>query len=209
MYDCVTVLARTRAGGPKQGWRTIVSMNKIEGGHIVHESRSTHSAEGLNWLEVLLSDNIRAAVVEPIEQATSWTSPKTTPATSAASIGVRLLARFAERVALSPDRWFLRNGYFDTSGYEGGVEEELFAQLPLADTDRRRRRPDDLSDTPEYRYWFLVHTRPSSAGVARLAVDTMEGIAFTASDTVDLMHSYNKHGRSLDALVSRVCPPAF
>jgi hypothetical protein len=72
------------------------------------------------------------------------------------------------------------------------------------------RRPDDLFAIPEYRYWFLIEDgKPDKEGQVRLSVDTMEGIAFTGDRTIDLMAEYTKRGRMIDALVSRIYPPAY
>jgi hypothetical protein len=102
------------------------------------------------------------------------------------------------------------NGYVDSSGYDGGVREDLFAQVPAADAHRSQRRPDDLFGIPEYRYWFLIEDgRAGEEGQVRLSVDTMEGVAFAGAQTIDLMAEYKKCGRMIDALASRVCPPAY
>jgi hypothetical protein len=213
-YDCVTVNARASGEDAEWpgGWRTIAHMNKEQGGHITHQGWFSEDggSERFNWLEVLLSPDIRTSVVNPLEEAEGWPAPKHTPSTSSQSIGVRLLGAFAQRVALSRKPWTLLNGYVDSSGYDGGVREDLFAQVPAADAHRSQRRPDDLFGIPEYRYWFLIEDgRAGEEGQVRLSVDTMEGVAFAGAQTIDLMAEYKKCGRMIDALASRVCPPAY
>lgn len=213
-YDCVTVCARS-SGEESQwpgGWRTIVDMNKEPGGHLTHRSWHGQSERGrLNWLEVLLSEDLRAEVIEPIERAEGWPSPSTTPSTVGGSIGVRVLAAFATRVSLSRKPWILLNGYVDSSGGDGGARDDLFRSIPSADHDRATRQADDLFGIPEYRYWFLVEGETALDGVPRLAVDTFNGLAYRPDGETaeDLLKLYREHSRLLDRVVSDVCPAAF
>lgn len=210
MYDTVSVFACDQPGDHDR-WRLIVHMNKELGGHLTHASWfGNGEQERLNWLDVLLAENPRTEIVEPLERIEDLPSPKSTPSTTEWSIGPRVLGAFAQRVMFSPAPWVLLNGMID--GDYGAAERDwLFDQFPKLTEPRAERRSDDFMNQPEWRYWFVVQAyRPEvEEGKASLAIDTVQGLAYTSDEVIDLMSVYKSTGRKVDAVVNAVCPPAF
>ncbi len=207
--DCVTVFARTDDPEWSGGWRRVVVLpQSTDFCLLTHQGWfETEQDDRFSWLEVLLAPNLRDDVIRPLERAEGLPAVEDTPSTTASTIGVRLLAGFAGRTAFTRKPWRLHNGCVEGGD---GVRDELFDQLPEINEHRRIRRQDDLHAVTEYRYWFAIEDRiDGKPGAARFAVDTMEGVGFTDAGSVDLMSEYSSCGRMLDAVVSRVCPPAF
>lgn len=209
-YDCVTLFVRAEGDDAEHrgGWRRCLDLNKATPlDHLTHAGWSG-DGERFNWLDVLLSPDLRAQVIAPLERAEGLEAPASTPSTVASTVSVRLLAAFASRVAFTRKPWVLLNGYLDS---DGGSEarDDLFAAVPAIGEHRQAHREDDLLGTPEYRYWFAVEGEPNNHGRPHMAVDTRQGIAYTQTGTVDLLDRYRDLGRRIDGLASEVCPPAY
>lgn len=209
-YDCVTLLARVEGNGDVElqgGWRRMLDLNKATpNDHLTHASWS--GDERFNWVDVLLCSDLRTQIIEPLERTEGLRSPASTPSTVASTVGVRLLAAFASRVAFTRKPWVLLNGYLDSDG-GSEVREDLFAALPTIGEHRRVRHDDDLLGIPEYRYWFVVEGQAHDSGTPHLAVDTCQGVGYTPAGTVDLLDRYRTLGGRIDGLASAVCPSAY
>lgn len=209
MYDQVSVFARDET--EDGGWALIVHLNKELDGHLTHQSWFGEAGqERLTWLEVLLAENPRTEIVEPIERIEGLATPTTSPPTTSWSVGPRMLAGFAQRTMFGPLPWLLLNGMAD-SDYGANPREWLFNQFPALEKSRSVSRSDDFGRIPEWRYWFIVEGEDSTHENARalLAVDTIAGLAYSKTEAIELMPRYEASGRRIDALVSSICPPAF
>jgi hypothetical protein len=209
-YNCVSVYRVTDGRGPE----VVVHMNLDPGTHLTHGSWFSADGDGerFNWLEVLLCENRRSYVVEQLELAEHLSVPSRTPTTASSTIGPLVIAAFLERSAFGPACWDVVNGAADSS-YGLGVRSELFEQFPGA-AEWAARVEGDLEGSREYRFWFAGPTGP--AGLFGLTepsfvVDTWTGHLWRRDEPErhDLLARYVASGRSLDALVSAVCPPAF
>lgn len=96
----------------------------------------------------------RTYVVQTMEQGAGLPAPITTPPTSAETIGVRFIATFMAKTALTPAmRWVAVNGVVeddDGSSLAGG----LFAAMPAVHADWAAH--DQEEEWATSRYWFLV-----------------------------------------------------
>jgi hypothetical protein len=181
-----------------------VELSLASHGHLTPHVDSCDMDQRLNWLDVLLAENRRAQVIEPLERVLGLPSPKRTPPTTRTSVGPRLLAAFFAKTALRPLAWQACCGYICSHwDDECWPVERLFAAMPAVDTDRRKRRN-------EADYWFICRSRDLlEPGEPVAAVDIVTGRAWSRSGTVvDLMERYEQVGRSVDALASAVLPPA-
>ena len=214
-YDCISIYHRGRSrNGPKAvDWQQlVVHMNIIPGSHLSHDAWFASKAEmgRFNWPEVLLCDDRRTYVVKQLERSAGLAAPPTMPVAKASSIGPRLIAAFLQRTFLGPARWRTDNGFCESSGGWASVREELFEQIPGAQAWRSQPRVENLLDTPEYRFWFLSRERADDTiDPPAFAVDTWTGHLWNkAGPQIDLLDRYVKGKRSIDTLVSDVCPPA-
>lgn len=208
-YDCVSVY---RVAGDAAEPEVVVHMNVDAGAHLTHQSWfSEEDAERFNWLEVLLTQDRRNYVVAQLEQAEGLTSPKRTPTTTSASIGPLVISAFLQRSLLGPARWRADNGVADSSSYGAAVRDALFEKMP----DSRlwaSSAPAAGFGMAEYRFWFLSREGPDGeeSSAPAVAIDTWSGLLWSGAETrVDLMNCYAQVEKSLDGLVSAVCPPAF
>ena len=210
-YDCVAVMCRgnDRIPGPY----ALVHMNKQPGAHL---TPNNWNGERFNWLEVLLAEDRLNYVVRQLEQLHDLPAPATTPPTVRRSIGPRLIAGFLQRTALGPRSWIALNGMLD-SEYGAEVRQELFESIPGMSTAATRKEPGDVDGRAAYRYWLLGPGTGTDDVVQSLppdqvafGVDTWLGHVWNGSGKrIDLMTSYDSVGRKMDALISKVCPPAF
>ncbi len=169
-----------------------------------------HSSSGrFNWLDLLLAENRQHYVVRQLEFAFGLQKPSKTPPTQLASIGPRAIAAFLERSALGRDRWLMRSG----TGQDDDdifVNNELFRAMPQVAADLVRHRAHNHPwGLGESRYWFLCPIRNGIPRDPVLSIDVVDGIAWSSSRRTDLMSEYNTLSRRLDAVVSKVFPPAF
>jgi hypothetical protein len=154
MYDCLTVMEQGRPfdesgslqlnrGGSAHVWRYFDGERKHAGGPkesfpIWGDSLANEPREVIH----ALSERMRLAVPEHL--------PSSTPA----SVTYRALAEFAGLGCFHREAWTVTNGFFDTSGYGGGVDQEAFERFPGA-LLAMRTSPDDPLGSSAYQYWFL------------------------------------------------------
>lgn len=213
-YDCVTVIARSHTEHSYfSGWRMVIYLNKGQGGHLTTNtwlgSGAAETDERLNWVDVLMAQDLREDVVVPIEIAENLPRPAQTPETTDSSIGPRLLGALARRTMFTPRPWQLVSGMVDDD-YRAEPREGLFAQFPWLSSHREKCRAEEPGFEPEWRFWFLID-EAGPVGVtdqkAYLAIDSFRGIAFTADKVIELLPEYRRLNGSIELLANAVCPP--
>ena len=163
-----------------------------------------------NWMDVLLAPDRRAYVVQELERQVGLTPPSTTPPTTRATIGVRFIAAFMAKTALAPRvKWLAVNALIEDDDGTAPAEK-LLAAFPAVHADWTSRDAEEEWATS--RYWFLVPVETPSDNVYEAAplaaVDFVSGTLWTPDGKRrDLMAEFIKHGRHVDALVSRYLPP--
>ena len=190
-------------------WQALHLMTWGKGMHITPTEQAWSNGR-FNWLDVLLAPDRRTYVVEQLERQSGLTPPGTTPPTTSATIGARFIAAFLAKTALGPSlNWVVLNGLVEDDDGPS-PNDGLFAAVPAVHADWVGRDPEDEWATS--RYWFVVptdnrsDTSPNAPPVA--TVDFVSGTLWTPDGKRrDLMTEYIKHGRHVDALVSRYLPP--
>ena len=199
-YDCLSLFRRD---GDHHNPELVVHLNRS--GSITPNSWFHSDGGGepdrFNWLDVLAADDRRTHIVEQLEGSEGLGSPKSTPPTNRRSVGPRVLARFAASASLTTRRWDIRNGYLDTSGEEGGVNEfvDLFPGITLDPL------PSDPGGEPSYRYWFVL----DHEGTPFTVIDVDRGLAWRRDrdgEQFDLMDIYKSSGGRIDAVARAVMP---
>jgi hypothetical protein len=202
MYDCLSLYRRY----PQDS--LVAHMNLV--GHITHASwfddpgggtRSGVADARFNWFEVLAAEDRRRYVIEALEGVTGFESPGSTPPTTRASIGPRLIARFASAAAFSTRIWHIRNAFHDSSGMWSGVNEWVRdIKGPGFEP-----RDSDHSGEPHYRYWFVLDHEEQAAAV----VDIDVGVAWRRERpgvALQLMELYESHSSKIDRVMAEVFP---
>lgn len=130
------------------------------------------------------------ALVRQLEQAARLPVPAHAASASPRSLTYRTLAFVLNATVNQQKTLDVRSEYEDTSGYGAGPRGWL-AGFPLAAQRVRERRPDDLYDIPEYRYWLILRDDTPVA-----ALDT-DGFVYIGEDVRSLPAAYHRNGRSL------------
>jgi len=91
----------------------------------------------------------------------------------------------------------------------------MFESIKGMENLHRLGGSSDFLGESAYRYWFLGRTGPAPAfggddlPAPMFGIDVRNGIGwFGGTKGVDLMGAYDSVNRSMDALISEVCPPA-
>jgi hypothetical protein len=179
-------------------------------GHITHDSWFDDAGSGsrpgvadprFNWFEVLAAEDRRRYVIEALEGVSGFESPASTPPTNRASVGPRLIARFASAAAFTTRTWHIRNAFHDSSGMWSGVNEWV------CDIEGPGFEPrnSDHSGEPHYRYWFVLDHEEQAAAV----VDVDVGVAWRRERpgaALQLMELYEMHSSKIDRVMAEVFP---
>ena len=193
MYDCLTLVSRDRG-------LTLVQLNRTGRIQIRYTDRSDHNREFYaEWLALLRLGRKRKLFIKSIEEALNLPTRSNALPTHQHSVGVRLIANLAGRIAFSNKTWDLRNMMADTSGVGGGPHDKWMASFPQLDLPRLQT---DLLSSPHYRYWCLLDFKKEPM----LCIDVDRGLAWRSlTGRYDLMDLYSSN-RSIDFLVQQVAP---
>lgn len=187
-YDCLSLFTDTR--DPQK----IVDLNRAGGIHVfLPGGQFDETAKPITWPGVMHAQGAHD-IVKRIETAARLHVPKPTPATGAAAISYRVIARVLATLVNDRDPWDVRNEYHDTSG-DGGGRQGFVDGFATARDAVREGRPTDLHGVAEYRFWALLR-----AGETIAILDT-DGRVHTEDGAEDLLPLYVRHGRELGPTV--------
>lgn len=190
-------------------WHALYFLTWGTGAHITPVGRDWSNGR-FNWMDVLLAPDRRAYVVQEMERQVGITSPSTTPPSTTSTIGIRFIAAFMAKTALAPRvKWLAVNALIEDDDGTAPAEK-LLAAFPAVQADWASR--DAEGEWATSRYWFVVPVESPSDDVYEAApvaaVDFVSGTLWTSDGKRrDLMAEFVKHGRHVDALVSRYLPP--
>lgn len=127
-----------------------------------------------------------------LESAAGLPSPSTVPASTRRTLTLRVLAAIAATAFKTVHPIDIEPGYIDTSGYDGGPNEQLDAFTVPAEL--KRPRPDDFYEQPGYRFWVVKRDETPI-----LALEQDAGLAWTThNDTSwNLLDLYTESRRHL------------
>ena len=203
-YDCVAVCRRDYDANTVN-YSSLLLMNLMPHGHIDVDVHASPGDTRPNWLDAILSTDIRRDIVIPVEQSRRLRSPKETPSTIASSIGVRLIAEVLTSRAHRGPALTALNGVHDSSGMGGShVRSDLFSQVVGLDGELPAHHAGDVLREPAYRYWFLLREGGNRLP-PQITIDTWSGLVWTKSIVAgDLMKMYDANGRDVSRLASQV-----
>lgn len=194
-YDCLSL----SVGGAKP--RPLIQLNRV-GTIQVHETFAGDVLRDIRaqaWSTYLSAEPYR--FLRDLEDEAGLPPPTSTPATVAHTLTYRLLAALVGVQTLGVRDRYIVSGYTDSSGYDGGVREELFAAMPLADRRRTEHHADDPFGIPEYRFWFVI-----DRGHLVACLDTTGWACDTNGTVYDLPALYDRDGRRVGVTLSTAFP---
>jgi hypothetical protein len=181
-YDCLSLY---------DGEVHIADFNRCGRFHVFHRyDNEPKLPQPLDiWSEMLNTKDVRS-VLDRVSMMLGLPIPDRLPPTTPTTLVYRFIATFLSHAVFGIHRWECRNGFFDTSGYGGGVVKD-FKRFEGA---RRRLEvglPDDILRQPAYRFWFLRRN-----DVPELCLETT-GLAWQPGieEPCDLMGLYRKDRR--------------
>jgi hypothetical protein len=142
------------------------------------------------WADYLFADPRQ--FLDRLERSAGLPSSSQVPSATPTTLTYRVLAAITATAFKSVHPIEIQEGYVDSSGYDGGPNENLDA-FPI-DPQRLRPRPDDFFDQPGYRFWIVVRD-----GVPVLAVDQADATAWTSHTVtpIRLMDLYTQSRRHI------------
>lgn len=193
MYDCLTLISRDRG-------LNLIQLNRTGGIQIRYADRNNRNQEFYaEWLALLRLGRQRKLFIKSIEEALNLPTRSNSLPTHQYSVGARLIANLAGRIAFSNKTWDVRNAMEDTSGVGGGPLDKWMASFPQLDLPRLET---DLFGSPHYRYWCLLDFNKEPT----LCIDIDRGLAWRSpTGRYDLMDLYASN-RSIDFLVQQIAP---
>ena len=203
-YDCVAV-CRREYDANTVNYTTLLMMNLMPHGHIDVNVNASPGDTRPNWLDAILSTDLRRDIVIPVERSRGLIPPKETPSTTESSIGIRVIAEILTSRAHRGPTLTALNGVHDSSGMGGSaVRAELFRQITGLDSELPAHHSGDVLREPAYRYWFLLREGGDRLP-PHIAIDTWSGLVWTKSIVAgDLMKMYDANGRDVSRLASQV-----
>ncbi|GAA1276086.1 hypothetical protein GCM10009609_43850 [Pseudonocardia aurantiaca] len=187
LYDCLTIV------GPGPHPASLIQLNRQ--GRIHVSARAEF--EPIEWQEVLRSADAHD-VVRRLEAGAGFRSPTTTPASTPAVLGYRVISRVLSSLVNDKRQWDARNGQLDSA--DGAFEPNpQLQQFPTVREAASQRRADDILGQPHYRFWVL-----SGDAEPLAVVDSDGGLHLRDRPHVRLPRLYRESGRSLTALIASV-----
>lgn len=188
-YDCLELAKFT-----SQGMQSWVMVNRNGS---VTLFRPEKDGKWHEWVERTLSDPVR--FVDEVAEHLGLPNPHPMPSSTPHTLMLRFIAEFLTFSVGRPAFWQCRNGFCDSSGYEGSSKRtEWFEQFP----EIRNADPPELSRAwklePSYCYWFLL-----KGNVPELALDT-DGRVYRKDGQVIELASLYKQSRKIWPLIMAV-----
>lgn len=150
-YDCLT-LASSEHDPPTP----MFQLNR-RGSLQVHRTAQGEEIDDpprFTWLDYLSSEPY--TFLRRLEDLARLASPETVPASTPASLTLRLIAAITSTGVLSVHPVEIHSGFLDSSGSWAGPRDDLFVAFPPAQAARRKRLAGDPLGVPEYRFWFVT-----------------------------------------------------
>ncbi len=179
MYDCLSLIKFDDC------FHSILDVNRGGSVHI-HEGRSPQSWP--DWKERMLADPL--PFLDEISDAIGADVPANLPKSTSVTISFRFICEFLTHMVGRLERWECRNGFYDTSGYGGGVLENRFSSFPAIQVDLTQKSMADGRLASAYGYWFLLKNSEPM-----LCLNTDGQLYKRSGEVKDLTATYAKYNR--------------
>lgn len=193
LSDCLWILPASNGNGDIRLNRngTIQVISRFDGARVRDWSPTS-------WETYLRADPRR--FLAQLEGAAGLSAPAQVPAATQATLTYRVLASIAATAVKSVRPIEIESGYIDSSGGDGGRNDEAFLPFPTIPEHLLRKRADDFFGEPGYRFGFIFES-----GTPILALEQSQALAWTIHGTsLSLMENYRDSNRNITATTSRV-----
>lgn len=147
MYDCLCVL---------DGTHPVSELNRQGRLHIGRMDGQPSASVSMDVWPRLATGETPRVILDEWCRHIHLPVPIPLPPGTPASLTYRIIAACLKQRIFDAGTWRCVNGFLDTSGWSGGVRDELFARFPGARARLRVAEHDDVLQAPAYRFWFLV-----------------------------------------------------
>ncbi len=182
--DCLWLL-------PLTGERGDIRLNRVGTIQVLDrfDGRRADAWRPTEWSKYVFAQP--RAFLERLERAAGLSVPAHVPSATPTSLTYRVLATITSTAFKSVHPIEIQQGFIDSSGYDGGPNDNLSA-FPVAE-QHLARRPDDLFGEPGYRFWIVIRD-----DMPVLAVDQADAVAWTrhVATPIPLMSLYEASGRN-------------
>lgn len=182
-YHCLTLIDKKngRTGYLNRGGSfTVFERNSGDGGSIPGDRIWPALTDGRDPKEL----------VDEMEALLRVKAPEPLPSTTPEVLVYRVVSAFLTHAAFGRVFWQCLNGFIDTSGYGGGINETYFDAFPSAKERLHKRSQDDFFGQASYRFWFLVKDNEPA-----LCFENTGHVHTKKGEVVELMPLYMKERR--------------
>jgi len=188
-------LIETHPGGGQYDCLSLVTINGsltsvlgVNRGGSVHVHKGKAPQSWSDWTDRMLDRPQK--FLDQICQAMGMTVPKKLPKTTATTVAFRYITDFLPHAIGQLEQWECRNGFLDTSGYDGGKRENWFNRFPSITPGKMSEQLAHGKLDPAYGYWFLLRD-----GEPMLCIDLNGRLHKPNGEAYDLLSIYSKHRR--------------
>jgi len=187
IYDCISLYSLNG--------HQIAAFNRKGRLHIMNE-KSHDIKEAINIWQMLVAGEFQESL-DLFCRALDLEIPKHRPASSASVVTYRFMSACISFSCFGYNRYKWVNGYFDTSGFGGGIREKEFSKFKeaqnllerLSKFMRERGQQTHILVNPAYNFWFLLR---NDEPVLCVHID---GEVFKYNDSNNLVKMYRKYKR--------------
>lgn len=179
LYDCLSLIEC------ENGIHSVLDANRGGSVHL-HLGHSPQSWK--DWTDRMLEN--ASGFLDEIEKAMGLTHPSPLPKSTPATITFRFVSEFLTHAIGRLERWECRNGFYDTSGCDGGKRKELFSYFPQLSVDLPIVEFANGRIDSTYLYWFLLRDNEP-----QVCIDTGGQLYKTNGEVHDLAAIYSNAKR--------------
>lgn len=143
-YDCLSFYLRQNCH------QSVLQINR---GGSLHVRLGNDVESYPDWCERMLIDPV--TYLDEITRSIGYEVPSPLPSSTPATLAFRYISEILTHTIGRREHWECRNGFLDSSGWEGGKREDWFALFPTTESETAAQLPERSLD-PAYAYWFLL-----------------------------------------------------
>ena len=158
MYDCLCLYAVNES-------TSIASLNRA-GSFQVHDEYNRNIPHEELWQASLSEDGI-AKLLDQMSNVCDFTIPAKIPPTKPETLVYRIMASVSAALIFEKEPWSWRNGQFDSSGWCGQEDHDLWFKAFPGTEQALRADTHNQTMGKKYNYWFLIKDNKPTACLSK------------------------------------------